>query len=146
MNSLTAIIATIHNAWNTYFQEMVTYQSLADLGTSTVENQWNLYTQWCICSELWKGYTSTLKQLNDLSNWSQAVPVTYGEPVAICYGDSPVVYINAYTGHDEETALCRNAGGQLMMRVGGYPDGTHIFCSTGMYQIVAGAPVQINLN
>ena len=50
--------------------------------------------------------------------------------------------MNAFTGYDEETALCRKGdGGQLLMRVGGLPDGTKIFTSYGAF-VILGTTVQ----
>lgn len=125
------------NAWNTYFTAMAEYQNMVNTLPHEAINQLAFYQKWCECSELWKGYTSVIKQLTNFTNWSITIPVAYGEPVGFATQMSSVVYMNAFTGYDEETALCRKgAGGQLLMRVGGLPDGTKIFTSNGCFVII----------
>lgn len=142
MDAFDNLIAAVNNAWCTYFQRMSEYNALNMQGNYDANVQVQLYNLWCECSELWKGYTTSLKQLTEFTNWTATVPVVYGEPVGFATASSPVVFMNAFTGYDEETALCRKGdGGQLLMRVGGLPDGTKIFTSNGCY-IMLGENVQ----
>ena len=144
MDPFNNLISQVFNSWNTYYQHMTEYQQLTMTTTTPYEaiNQLAIYQKWCECCEIWKGYTSTVKQLTEFTNWSASVPVVFGEPVGFATAGSPVVYMNAFTGYDEETALCRKGdGGQLLMRVGGLPDGTKIFTSNGCY-IMLGENVQ----
>ena len=146
MDKFNTLISQTVNAWTTYFNHMCEYQNLVSTLPFEAINQLKIYQKWCECSELWKGYTSTLKQLTDFTNWTASIPVVYGEPVGFATQMSPVVYMNAFTGYDEETALCRKGdGGQLLMRVGGLPDGTKIFTSNGCFVITGGMaqPVEI---
>lgn len=146
MDSFDNLIATVNNAWCTYFQRMSEYNALNMQGNYEAIVQVQLYNLWCECSELWKGYTTALKQLTEFTNWTATVPVVYGEPVGFATASSPVVFMNAFTGYDEETALCRKGdGGQLLMRVGGLPDGTKIFCSHGTFVMMGNMvqPVEI---
>lgn len=146
MTDFNQLINTVTSAWNTYFQNMSEYQNIIANVPFEAINQFAMYQKWCECSEIWKGYTSTLKQLTNFTNWSATVPVVYGEPVGFATQMSPPVYMNAFTGYDEETALCRKGdGGQLLMRVGGLPDGTKIFTSNGCFVIMGNVvqPIEI---
>lgn len=141
MDQFNQLISQTFNAWNTYFTAMSEYQNMVNTLPHEAINQLAFYQKWCECSELWKGYTSVVKQLTDFTNWTATIPVAYGEPVGFATQMSPVVYMNAFTGYDEETALCRKGDhGKLLMRVGGLPDGTKIFTSNGCFVILGGQP------
>lgn len=141
MDQFTSLISQVFGAWNTYFEHMNEYQRMTMELPYTAENQVAMYQKWCECSEIWKGYTSSVKTLTEFTNWNATIPVAYGEVVGFAGQSTPVVYMNAFTGYDEETALCRKGdGGQLFMRVGGLPDGTKIFTSNGNFVMMGNTP------
>ena len=141
-----ALVSNVTHAWLNYSNVFAPYMEQYRSLPNTLENQHILYTGWLNLGDLWKQYTETLKLLGEFTNWSESIPVTYGEAVGFCNKDHTIVFLNAFPGYDEETALCRGAyGGEFLMRVGGLPDGVVIMASSGCYRITHGKPVKFTI-
>ena len=147
MPTFEQLTYSIYSAWVAYGNKLTEFMSIYNGTDMNFNANHDIYIRWCELGQLWKNYTDALKQLNDFTNWSQSVPVNYGEPVGFSGPDNRIVFMNAFTGQDDETALCRRGEGkQLFMRVGGLPNGTFIYTAQGIYEVAGGAPVPRPMN
>ena len=142
MQSFQQLTNAIYNAWLQYGIKLGEYMAIYSEGMNDFQTNHELYNRWCELSQMWGVYTAALRDFQNFTNWSQSIPVNYGEPVGFSSADNKIVFMNAFTGQDDETALCRHGdGNQLFMRVGGLPNGTFIYTSMGIYEVAGGAPV-----
>ena len=124
--------------WRIYALALYQYMVSIKEPNTQLEHLQNVYNSWTSLSDLWKDYTDSIRNFSAATTWDTAIEVSYGDIVGFALPNvGQVVYLNAFTGRDDETALCRYAGKSLMMRVGSLPDGTYIFTPRQTYVITA---------
>lgn len=127
---------TMLSNWREYSLALFQYMQLVKEPNTDVIHLRQVYDAWTALSGLFKLYTDSIRAFSNLTTWDATVEVIYGEIVGFALPNvGQVVYMNAFTGRDDETSLCRYANGTLLMRVGNLPVGTYIFTQIGTYVV-----------
>ena len=121
-------------SWHDYALALYKYMVSIKEPNTQLSHLQDVYNNWTSLSAMWKDYTDAIRNFSNLTTWDTAIRVEYGDIIGFALpGVGQVVYLNAFTGRDDETALCRYADKHLMMRVGGLPIGTYIFTPRQTY-------------
>lgn len=124
------------NSWRQYSLALYQYMVSVKEPNTELKHLQTIYNSWTALSALWKEYTDTIRAFSNHLTWDTAIEVSYGDIVGFALPNvGQVVYLNAFTGRDDETALCRYANKNLMMRVGSLPIGTYVFTPRQTYVI-----------
>ena len=124
--------------WRIYSLALYQYMVSIKEPNTSLEHLQGVYNSWTSLSDLWKDYTDAIRNFSAITTWDTAIEVSYGDIIGFALPNvGQVVYLNAFTGRDDETALCRYADKHLMMRVGSLPMGTYIFTPRQTYVITA---------
>lgn len=137
------------DAWITYNTVITNYMhGLEEFNNVRLIDQpqyWRQqYERWVKASQSFQNYTHAIRRFSSMLHWSAVIEVAYGEIVGFHIPDTTsLIFVNAYGGRDDETALGRyGADKKFFMRIGGLPEGTYIFSQKANYRIDrAGQPV-----
>lgn len=120
----------IHLAWDDYQKAIYQYTHQAGCASLDIRvHTITIYNAWINASHVFKGYGEAIREFTDKLSWNNTIEVkNYGDIIGIDIPGCALVFINAYTGRDPETALCRYGDDHKMfMRIGGLPVGTRIY-------------------
>ena len=152
MNShVQEAIHQIINTLHTYTHAMQGYNEVAAHGATEWVEQRKAYECWTELNQSYINYLSEVNLLTQSLTGEVMVPVAPLSIVGIGILGIGVIYINSGSGimtgnathpFHESVDTIHNATG-MVMHVGGLPDGTIIYTSTGTYSIQNGQAINL---